>query len=266
MSEMRITLVQSDPRGDSIKANCTMLDEWLRDVHTTDLIVLPEMFATGFAAHMPDLATSMEENDAIQWMRNLAERSGAVVTGSVAILDHGECFNRLIWACPDGTLDWYDKWHLFRMAGEHQRYGMGQERRVIEIAGFRIFLSICYDLRFPVWQRNIDNEYDALLCVANWPSARRNAWRTLLQARAIENQAYVIGVNRTGEDASGQHYSGDSMLLDYTGEALIDEPQSVPFVRTGTIGLEGLQSYRERFPAWRDADHFSLQPRAIQSE
>lgn len=258
MPELRTTLVQADLRWEDPRANCQMLDGLLHDVHATDLIVLPEMFSTGFTMNSREMAEPMESSHAVAWMRERAQRSQAVVTGSVAILDGGTCYNRLIWAQPDGELIWYDKRHLFRMGGEHERYGMGNERKIVELCGFRILLTVCYDLRFPVWLRNVDDEYDVMLCVANWPAARRHPWRTLLQARAIENLCYVIGVNRVGEDAKGMHYSGDSMLIDYRGEVLIDEPRDMPFIRTGTLGLESLRAFREKFPAWMDADRFRL--------
>ncbi|WP_106478064.1 amidohydrolase [Phytohalomonas tamaricis] len=260
MTELRTTLVQADLRWEDPKANCQMLDGLLHETHATDLIVLPEMFATGFTMNSRAMAEPMAESYTVEWMREQAQRSQAVVTGSVAILDQGSCFNRLIWAQPNGELIWYDKRHLFRMGGEHERYGIGSERRIVELCGFRILLTVCYDLRFPVWLRNVEDEYDVMLCVANWPAARRHPWRTLLQARAIENLCYVIGVNRVGEDAKGLHYSGDSMLIDYKGEALIDEPRDMPFMRTGTLGLESLREFRSKFPAWMDADRFTLEP------
>lgn len=265
MSELRTTLVQCDLRWEAPEANCQMLEETLGDLggDDTDLIVLPEMFATGFTMNSREMAEPMEESATVAWLRAQARERRCVMTGSVAIVERGDCFNRLIWARPDGSLVHYDKRHLFRMAGEHERYAMGHERVIVELKGFRILLSVCYDLRFPIWLRQQPApdehfEYDALLCVANWPAPRRHPWRILLQARAIENLCPVIGVNRVGEDAKGLDYAGDSMLIDHKGEPLIDEPRDTPFVRTGTLSLEALEEFREKFPAWRDADHFSV--------
>lgn len=259
MNELRTTLVQADLRWEEIDTNCQMLDEWLQDITASDLIVLPEMFATGFTMAPERLADTMEESRAVAWMQRAAESHGAVVTGSVAIFENGRYFNRLIWARPDGSMVTYDKRHLFRMGDEHEHYGQGSERVIVELNGFRILLTVCYDLRFPVWMRNVNNEYDAILCVANWPSARRQAWRTLLQARALENLAYVIGVNRVGDDPRGLNYSGDSLLLDYRGEALIDEAPWRAFTRTGVISRQGLDTFREKFPAHLDADRFRIE-------
>ncbi|MGQ7249593.1 amidohydrolase [Halomonas sp. V046] len=265
MTQLRTTLVQCDLRWEDPEANCRMLEDLLGELGQgeTDLIVLPEMFATGFTMNSRDMAEPMDNSPVVAWLVNQARRRGCVVTGSVAIQEGGEYFNRLIWARPDGTLVHYDKRHLFRMAGEHERYGMGLDRVIVELNGFRILLSVCYDLRFPVWLRQQPAagdkfEYDALLCVANWPAPRRHPWRTLLQARAIENLCAVIGVNRVGEDAKGLPYAGDSMLIDAKGEALIDEAEGQPFLRTGVLDRDALSEFRQKFPAWMDADAFML--------
>lgn len=266
MSKLRTTLVQADLRWEDPDANCRLLDEQLGRLgnENTDLIVLPEMFATGFTMNSREMAEPMGESHSVAWLREQAIKRNCVVTGSVAIIAEGEYYNRMIWATPDGNLVHYDKRHLFRMAGEHERYGMGQRRVIVELKGFRLLLSVCYDLRFPAWLRQQPEngehfEYDALLCVANWPAPRRQPWRTLLQARAIENLCYVIGVNRVGEDAKKLAYSGDSMLVDFKGELLIDEPRDVPFIRTGILERQALGEFRDKFPAWMDADRFSLE-------
>lgn len=265
MSELRATLVQCDLRWEDPEANRRGLEEILGDLGQaeTDLIVLPEMFATGFTMNSREMAEPMAESQTVAWLREQAWQRGCVVTGSVAVVENGNYFNRLAWARPDGSLATYDKRHLFRMAGEHERYAMGHERVIVELKGFRILLSVCYDLRFPVWLRQQPApdehfEYDALLCVANWPAPRRHPWRILLQARAIENLCPVIGVNRVGEDANGLPYAGDSMLIDAKGEAMIDGPEGKAFITTGTLSLDELKAFREKFPAWRDADHFTL--------
>ncbi len=266
MSELRTTLVQPDLRWEDPAANCRLLEDHLEGVDgtRTDLIVLPEMFATGFTMNSREMAEPMDRSASVAWLRDQSIKRGCAVTGSVAVLADGEYYNRMIWATPDGELSHYDKRHLFRMAGEHERYGMGHQRVVVELKGFRLLLTVCYDLRFPVWLRQQPSagehfEYDAMICVANWPAPRRQPWRTLLQARAIENLCYVVGVNRVGKDAKELAYAGDSMLVDYKGEALIDEAQDQPFVRTGVLDRRALGDFRDKFPAWMDADRFKVE-------
>lgn len=267
MTQLKTSLVQCDLRWEDPQANHAQLERLLGELDSrdTDLIVLPEMFATGFTMNSREMAQPMEESQSVAWLQAQANARGCVITGSVAIKDDGQYYNRMIWATPDGAIHYYDKRHLFRMAGEHERYGMGKNRQILELKGFKLLLSVCYDLRFPVWMRQQPAqgehfEYDALLCVANWPAPRRKPWRTLLQARAVENLAYVVGVNRVGEDAKGLAYSGDSMLVDFKGEPLIDHPENSPFIETGTLDKSELNDFREKFPAWQDADHFSLLP------
>jgi len=181
-----------------------------------------------------------------------------VITGSLIVRDQGRHFNRLVWARPDGSLAHYDKRHLFRMAGEHEHFAAGERREIIGLKGWRICPLICYDLRFPVWSRGA-NDFDLLLYVANWPAARRSAWQALLPARAVENQCYVAGVNRIGVDGAGIAYAGDSSVHDYLGQALADLGAAAGH-RTVTLSHDALHRYREKFPAWRDADPFQLLP------
>ncbi len=285
---LRVSLVQADLRWEDPTENCRLLSEQLDaaglvasavagpEGHNavTDLIVLPEMFATGFTMNSRQMAEPMATSSSVAWLKQQAVTRGCVMTGSVAILDGEECYNRMLWATPDGQVTHYDKRHLFRMAGEHERYGMGHERVIVELGGFRIQLSVCYDLRFPTWLRQrpviggvseaeaaTDSafEYDLLLCVANWPGVRRHPWRTLLQARAIENLAYVVGVNRVGDDANGLHYTGDSMVCDFKGEPILDPVPDQPFIETVTLERAALDEFRTKFPAWMDADHFILE-------
>jgi len=264
-NDLRVTLVQCDLRWEDPAANCAHIDRLLGDLgaEQTDLILLPEMFATGFTMNSQQMAEDWGSSPVTDWMLSQAEKRKCIVTGSVAIKDKGECYNRLVWALPSGDVQIYDKRHLFRMAGEHLRYAMGQERIVVEVKGFKVLLSVCYDLRFPVWMRqqpeaDVSTEYDVIVCVANWPAPRRTPWRVLLRARAIENLAYVVGVNRVGEDAKGNQYSGDSLCVDFKGDILCDHPQNTAFIETCTLSLSALQSFREAFPAWQDADQFSL--------
>jgi omega-amidase len=224
-----------------------------------DLVVLPEMFTTGFTMKPADVAEP-PGGDTERWLQNLARRLDAAVTGSHVCVDAGRHYNRLLWVTPDGEVTPYDKRHLFRMAGEHEQYAAGTGPRVVEWRGVRFGLQVCYDLRFPVWSRRREAfDYDALVYVANWPSPRRNAWRALLVARAIENQAVVLGVNRVGEDAQGLAYAGDSLAVDPRGNLLADagDRDGVFLV---TVDAPAVHEFRDRFPAHLDADRFTLAP------
>ncbi len=265
MSDLRVTLVQCDLRWEDPEANCRMLEETLGDLGQadTDLIVLPEMFATGFTMNSREMAEPMAESRSVAWLKEQAHRRGCVVTGSVAVVENGDYFNRLVWARPDGSLATYDKRHLFRMAGEHERYAGGTARLIVDLKGWRICPQVCYDLRFPVWLRNRWSQeaqrfdYDLLVFVANWPAPRRHAWSTLLRARAIENLGYCIGVNRVGTDGNDLPYAGDSIALDFLGQPLVELGAQEQVV-TVTLDPAALAAHRERFPAWMDADAFTL--------
>jgi len=212
------------------------------------------MFTTGFT--MNALANAEEPGGATeQWLRDIARERDCAVTGSIAVRVDGCVFNRMLFATPD-TLSYYDKRHLFRMGGEHKRYAAGKERKIVTWRGWRINLQVCYDLRFPVFSRNRE-DYDLLLYVANWPASRRLHWRSLLIARAIENQSYVVGVNRIGSDANGLEYSGDSLVIAADGKQLLDAQNEESAAR---INLDGasLTAYREAFPCHLDADDFQL--------
>jgi predicted amidohydrolase len=220
-----------------------------------DLVVLPEMFTTGFTMDPEPHAETMS-GESIAWMAETARRHGITLAGSLVIRDDDVFRNRLVWMRPDGRLDWYDKRHLFRMAEEHRHYAPGAGRLTVELKGWRICPLVCYDLRFPVWSRGA-NAFDLQLFVANWPAARRSAWRALLPARAVENQCYCVGVNRIGTDGNGISYCGDSLVADYLGNVVSDLGAAEQSV---TVKLDGaaLARYREKFPAWRDADAFRL--------
>lgn len=239
-----------------------MLEEQIFNLpEATDLIVLPEMFTTGFTMEARAVAEPMNLTT-FRWMKQMAAQTGAVVTGSYVVQEKNNYFNRLIWMQPDGQFDTYDKRHLFRMAGEDAVYTAGNQRIVKEWKGWRICPLICYDLRFPVWSRNVqpdstDFAYDLLLYVANWPAARRNAWNVLLQARAIENLSYVVGVNRVGQDSNEHLYTGDSAVVDYTGEILFSQAD-VEKTHQQTLSLDGLKAFRNKFPTNLDADAFSI--------
>jgi omega-amidase len=264
MQTLNISLVQGATRWHDAPANREYYGSLVRRVAgQSDLIVLPETFLSGFSNDTRASAEDMD-GEGVAWMRALATEVNAVVTGSLAIREGDKVYNRLIWARPDGSFSQYDKRHLFRMAGEHTRYGGGTERLIVELKGWRILPQVCYDLRFPVWLRNRRLEsaaggmdYDLSFFVANWPAPRRQPWRTLLRARAIENLSYVIGVNRVGVDGNDLPYAGDSAVIDPVGEPLI-ELGTQEQVATVTLDPAPLLAHRERFPAWMDADGFSL--------
>ena len=253
---MKVTLLQTSLSWHDPAANCERFDEWLERVAPdTDLVLLPEMFSTGFTMHSSSMAESMS-GPTVAWMRLRARERGFVIGGSVVIREADRHYNRFIWARPDETITTYDKRHRFRMAGEHLHYDAGDKRVIVELAGFRVCLMVCYDLRFPVFFRS-RQDYDAIVCVANWPAARQLAWNTLLRARAIENQCYVLGLNRVGTDGSDISYRGGSACYDHLGETLVEE-FDVEAALTVTLDKEPLDAYRAAFPAWRDADEFEV--------
>ncbi len=274
MQDLRVTLIQASTIWHDAAANRVLYGALALSVkNESDLIVLPETFLSGFSNDIAAIAQSMQSESMTSsagspsgeiWLQNLARDCDAVVTGSIIVNDGGKAFNRLIWMRPDGTHHVYDKRHLFRMAGEHERFGMGRDRLIVELHGWRICPMVCYDLRFPVFARNRfadfkaeNRDYDALIFVANWPSPRAYAWKTLLRARAIENLSYCIGVNRVGTDGNGLNYSGDSAVLDFLGQPLIECGAQAQVVTT-TLSWAALTEHRSRFPAFLDADEFEL--------
>jgi predicted amidohydrolase len=264
MQDLRISLVQGDTRWHDPAANRDYYGALVAPLAgVTDLVVLPETFTSGFSNDAIDKAEGMD-GPTVAWIRGQARALGAAVTGSVQLRTGEGVFNRLLWATPDGALVHYDKRHLFRYAKEHERYAAGRERLTVEWKGWRICPLVCYDLRFPVYSRNrFDVErpgaldYDLLLYVANWPSARAYPWKTLLRARAIENLCFVAGLNRVGNDGNGLHYSGDSAVIDFLGQPL-SESTDEEVVTTTTLLADALLAHRERFPAMLDGDAFTL--------
>lgn len=255
MSALKITVLQETLSWMDGAANLRHFDGVLKGIEGRDLILLPEMFTTGFA--MEAAESSLPQEEVVAWLHQHAKASNALVGGSAAIQTEKGAVNRFLLVEPDGTLHQYDKRHLFRMANEHQHYVAGETREVFTWRGWRILPQICYDLRFPVFTRN-RNDYDLALFVANWPAPRALHWQSLLLARAIENQAYVAGCNRVGSDGNQHQYSGDSRIISPLGDILA---AAEPFARAridAELSLEELQAYRERFPAWRDADAFTL--------
>lgn len=262
MEQLRIGLLQMELTWEDPQANRAAIQQLLAgQVGRFDLLVLPEMFTTGFTMNAAAVA---EEPDGFteQWMAAVADGLNCVVVGSIVVKEEEKFFNRLIVATHAGTAMTYDKRHLFRMAGEHEVYTPGDTMNVFNLRGWRVLPLVCYDLRFPIWSRNRLQDdgslyYDVLVYVANWPERRAHHWKSLLTARAIENQAYVIGVNRVGTDANGNTYSGDSVVLDPLGMTLVAASGKGNLL-TATLDREALDSYREKFPAWQDADRFDL--------
>ena len=259
---LSITLIQSDLHWHNIDANLAMFEEKIWQIEKpTDLIILPEMFNTGFTQAAEELAEPMNSKT-FRWMRQQAMQTKAVVTGSYIVRDNGHFYNRLLWMEPDGNFDFYDKRHLFRMSNEHHTFSEGHNLLIKKLKGWLVCPMVCYDLRFPVWSRNrVMHEnilkYDVLIYVANWPAARSAAWYTLLQARAIENLSYVIGANRVGTDGNDIAYDGKSAVIDPKGNTLFYK-EGETAIHTVSLDYESLATYRQKFPAHLDADSFTM--------
>ena len=264
MNNLRISLVQGATRWHDPAGNRDYYADLMAPLHgTTDLVLLPETFTSGFSNEAIGQAETMD-GPTVAWIKAQAKKLDAAVTGSVQLRTEEGVFNRLLWATPDGGLKHYDKRHLFRYAKEHERYAGGRERLTVEWKGWRICPLVCYDLRFPVYSRNRYDverkgglDYDLLLYVANWPAARAYPWKTLLRARAIENLCYVAGLNRIGDDGNGLHYAGDSAVIDFLGHP-VSECTDEEVVVTTTLLASELAAHRERFPAMLDGDAFAL--------
>ena len=262
MQPLTISLIQTSTVWHDAAANRRRFEGWLDLVpDDADLVVLPEMFSTGFTMAAEAVGERMD-GETLVWLRQQAADRGKTLCGSLVIAADGRCYNRFVWMPPDGQLQTYDKRHRFRMAGEHEHYACGEARLIVACGGWRILPAVCYDLRFPVWLRNrsLDGalEYDLLLCVANWPAARREAWLTLLRARAIENLSVAVGVNIVGTDGNGVVYSGDSVVFDPAGQQLLYAGDGAG-VFTTTLNGRSVQAWRADFPAWQDADQFELE-------
>lgn len=224
----------------------------------TDLIVLPEMFNTGFSMHASALGEEMD-GKTVRWMAQTAEKFDCVVTGSLIIKEKDSYFNRMVWMLPSGEYEYYDKRHLFGMGEEDKTYASGHKEVIVNLKGWKIRLAICYDLRFPVYLRNHDSAYDVLLIIASWPDKRISHWKTLIPARAIENQSYVIGVNRVGHDGNEVYHSGHSMCIDAYGNTIYYKPEDEDLY-TFSISYDDLVKIRKSFPFLKDADEFKLHP------
>lgn len=293
MSAITVSLIQSNLHWEDKQANLQQFSEKILGIEKTQIVVLPEMFSTGFSMQPARLAETME-GETVHWMKTIAAQKKIILTGSLIIEEEGNYFNRLIWMLPNGKYGYYDKRHLFGYAGEQEQYTAGQKRLIASVNGWKVNLQVCYDLRFPVWARqqmypaanpnpsqeireavqegslppadvpgNLSKdapaapEYDLLVYVANWPERRNHAWKTLLQARAIENQCYVIGVNRVGNDGHAIYHSGDSMVIDPLGEILFTQAHEEA-VFTTTLQKSRLDELRNKLPFLKDADDFMI--------
>ena len=262
---LRTTLIQSDLYWQDIGANLAMFEEKIWKIEDeTDLIILPEMFNTGFSMSASELAEP-ENFTTFRWMKQMAKQTNAAVIGSYIIKESSNYYNRLYFVEPDGSYGSYDKRHLFRMGKEHLTYAPGKKRMIRNFRGWKIMPQICYDLRFPVWNRNrydlttSEFEYDLLIFVANWPAPRIAVWDSLLKARALENQCFSIGVNRTGSDGEGIDYNGNSIVYNYKGQPMY-KTTNQPFMQTVELDLTELQSFRNKFPVYLDWDKYEIDP------
>jgi predicted amidohydrolase len=257
MDNLKITVLQIYLFWENIDKNLQNISLKLSGFRElTDLIILPEMFNTGFSMNAEKLAEPMN-GKTMKWMHKIAGQNKCVVTGSIIIKENEKYYNRLIWMRPDGTHEHYDKRHLFALGKEHETYTAGDKKLVVELKGWKICPMICYDLRFPVWLRNVSYQYDLLLIVANWPERRILHWYTLINARAIENQAYVIGVNRIGHDGNEIYHSGDSTCVDPNGKVIYHKKDDEDRYTLTIIGNEVTKT-RKALPFLKDADEFNV--------
>ncbi len=280
MASLTITTIQTNLAWENKAANLQVLENKINDLEDkTEIVVLPEMFSTGFSMQ-PKLFAETMEGESLLWMKEVAAKNKIILTGSLIIQENENYYNRLIWMLPNGQYGYYDKRHLFAFGEEDKHYTAGNKRLIASVKGWKINLQICYDLRFPVWARNralqtdkragessltlpekataiFSPEYDLLIYVANWPERRNHAWKTLLCARAIENQCYVVGVNRVGRDGNNINHSGNSLVIDPLGEVLYHVADEED-VFTITLQKEHVEEVRAKFPFWKDGDNFNL--------
>jgi omega-amidase len=261
VSTLKVAAVQYAINWLDKAANCAeleaLIDGLFANQQHVDLLLLPETFSTGFCTVDPAVCEAEDGGDDLRWLLHLAKQHQCVVAGSVFVRQGGKKANRFYWAWPDGRVEFYDKRHLFRLGNEGEYVVQGMDRKVFNINGIRILPQVCYDLRFPVFQRN-RQDYDLMINVANWPAARRPVWDTLLRARAMENQAFVIGVNRVGTDGNGVAHSGGTVVLDYLGESLAAATDDQTEVICAELDFKSLERYKRSFPAYLDADDFEL--------
>ncbi|MEA1897419.1 MAG: amidohydrolase [Bacteroidota bacterium] len=255
--DLKFSILQLDLIWENASSNLQKIESLVAGkLDNTDVLILPEMFSTGFTMNPSAVAESMS-GKSVEWMKMKASKWNIVLAGSLVIKEKNQNFNRFLWVTPNGDIQYYDKKHLFRMGEENEHYRAGKQKLITSLKTWRIRPLICYDLRFPVWSRNI-SDYDVLLYVANWPASRRHVWKSLLLARALENQSYVVGVNRIGEDGNGISYSGDSMIIDPRGNILSNTQPNTESFETVSLSLKELIDFREKFPVSMDADEFML--------
>ncbi|WP_369998493.1 amidohydrolase [Winogradskyella sp.] len=255
-NSLTVALIQTSLVWENPKANRANIENKVSTIDGADLIVLPEMFTSGFTMNATEVAETMD-GETITWLKTLSKTKNAAIVGSLVIAENDNYYNRLVFVEPNGTLTTYDKRHTFTLAGEHKVYTAGTEKVILDYKGWKICPLVCYDLRFPVWARNTE-DYDLLLYVANWPKMRIAAWDTLLKARAIENMAYCIGVNRVGLDGNNYEYSGHSGAYDVLGNRMDSIPQSKEAIELVTLEKEHITTYREKLGFLKDRDSFNL--------
>jgi len=263
MQDLKVTLIQTDLFWEKAQKNLDHFDQLLGHINEpTDLILLPEMFNTGFSINPADCAESMD-GPSMQFLRVQALEKNAVIMATLLVCEGSKCYNRLVCLHPDGHYETYDKRHLFRLSEEHKIFRRGSQKLIIELNGWNISPLVCYDLRFPVWSKNTWDkgkyEYDLLVCLANWPASRAQVWKTLLVARAMENQACVAGVNRVGDDGYGNWHSGDSIALDAKGNTIFAAEEGKEVVQTVVFSAQDLKFYRDSYTIGMDWDHFTIQ-------
>ena len=258
MNILNISLLQFNPTWEDKTANFKKVEKLLNEVPSnSNLVLLPEMFLTGFSMNSKKIAEPMDRS-MVTWMKSITQKSNFTLIGSLPIYDSGNYYNRLLYISPNEEVKWYDKKHLFRMGDEPENYSAGNERKIFSFNNWNICPLVCYDLRFPVWSRNTTLEYDILIYVSNWPKARIDAFISLLKARAIENQSYVIGINRVGVDGNGIDYNGNSVIFDAKGTYVSEPADNREQVINTTITLDSLTEFRKKFPVYLDADPFKL--------
>lgn len=261
MQDLKITIVQKDLSWKDRDKNLSGFEQILKGLLGTDVLLLPEMFSTGFVVDCKGIAED-DNGTTVQWMKKMAKEKNCAVAGSVAIEDGGKYFNRFYWVLPGGDFMKYDKRHLFGFAGESEHFSEGHTNTLIEYKGWKFLPQICYDLRFPVWSRNkFENgeyDYDCLIYVANWPDVRSDAWRSLLQARAIENMSFCVGVNRVGYDGNQIKHRGDSMVFSPTGELISNTMAYKESVETVLLSAEHIMTFRKKFPFAANWDKFTV--------
>lgn len=254
---MQISVIQTNMLWENPIANCNALEEKISALSNSDIVVLPEMFTTGFSMK-PELLAEEPEGKTFKWLVKCAKHNKIAITGSYIVCENGNYYNRMYFVKPNGDYTYYNKRHLFRMGNEHEHYSVGNNRVVINYMKWNILLLVCYDLRFPVWSRNLNNEYDLIIICANWPKSRNHAWKTLLAARSIENQCYLAACNRIGFDGDGNEYSGDSAIYNPKGLQLATAQMGIDETITASLNLDEINEFRQKFPVSLDSDSFLL--------